>query len=120
MNYALVDICFLICELFSFMVKFHQFRSKFFFMGEIVKKLLLLLLSREKFLRIGKLNELILAALRLFRTLVGTKEEFYIRIILKNDVLNHVFDFCLGTSSFNNLMNSACLEFFEFIRKVII
>jgi protein phosphatase-4 regulatory subunit 3 len=88
-------------------------------MGEIVKKLLLLLLSRETFLRIGKLYNIIQAALRLFRTLVGTKEEFYIRIILKNDVLNHVFDFCLGTKSFNNLMNSACLEFFEFIRKVL-
>lgn len=53
MNPSLVDICFLNCELFSFMVKFHQFRSKFFFMGDIVKKLLLLLLSRETFLRIG-------------------------------------------------------------------
>lgn len=54
MDASLVDICFLECELFSFMVKSHQFRSKFFFMGDIMKKFLLLLLSRESFLRIGK------------------------------------------------------------------
>lgn len=92
------------------MVKNHQFRSKFFFMGDITKKLLLLLKSRDTYIR--------LAALRVFRACVGTKDEFYVRILLKNEVLAHVMETLRDTESRYNLLNSACLEFLEFLRKV--
>ncbi len=104
------DICFHICELLSFMVKSHQFRSKFFFMGDITKKLLILLKSRETYIR--------LASLRVFRSCVGTKDEFYVRILLKNDVLVHIMETLRETEERYNLLNSACLEFLEFVRKV--
>jgi protein phosphatase-4 regulatory subunit 3 len=46
------------------------------------------------------------------------KDEFYNRHLLKNDVFGPILDMFKSTKEKYNLLNSACLEFFEFIKKV--
>ncbi|KAJ3376753.1 Platinum sensitivity protein [Lobulomyces angularis] len=70
---------------------------------------LLLLKCKESYIR--------LSALRFFRTCVGMKDEFYNRHLLKLDIFGPIIQAFNETKSKYNLFNSACLEFFEFIRK---
>ncbi|KAF9353030.1 Platinum sensitivity protein [Mortierella sp. AD094] len=68
----------------------------------------------EKF--VSPLLELSDAALRFFRTCVGLNDEFYNRYLIKNNIFQYIVDALLSTHNRNNLLNSACIEFFEFIR----
>ncbi|KAF9929168.1 Platinum sensitivity protein [Mortierella alpina] len=65
---------------------------------------------------VSPLLELSEAALRFFRTCIGLNDDFYHRYLLKCNVIHHVVDLLLSTGNKNNLLNSACIEFFEFIR----
>ncbi|KAF9961574.1 Platinum sensitivity protein [Mortierella alpina] len=65
---------------------------------------------------VSPLLELTEAALRFFRTCIGLNDDFYHRYLLKCNVIHHVVDLLLSTGNKNNLLNSACIEFFEFIR----
>ena len=99
-----------LCDLFCYFVQHHSFRIKYFFLGNsVVMKALLLLYSHEK--------HLVLAALRFFRGFVGMKDEFYNRYIVKNQLMEHVLEAFRRNGSRNNLLNSAILELFDFIRK---
>lgn len=60
------------------------------------------------------------ASLRVFRTCIGTMDEFFRHLMLKQDIIGKVFSILLQTNGKNNMLNSACLEFFEYIRKVIV
>ncbi|KAF8931555.1 Platinum sensitivity protein [Dissophora ornata] len=55
-------------------------------------------------------------ALKLFRTCIGTSDDFYHRYLIKHNVVEYIIDLLLETGRKNNLVNSVCLEFFEFIR----
>ncbi|ORX94442.1 DUF625-domain-containing protein [Basidiobolus meristosporus CBS 931.73] len=102
--------CSLLCELLCFAVRSHSFRSKYFILSSnIFLKIITLFRSREKHLKLG--------VLRFFRTCIGLRDEFYNRFIVKHDLFKPVVDLLLATEGKNNLMNSACLELFEFIRK---
>ncbi|KAG0025505.1 Platinum sensitivity protein [Podila clonocystis] len=91
------------------MVRSHSFRSKYYVLSSgIVAKMCLLFKNRDQHLR--------LCALRFFRTCIGLNDEFYIRYLVKHNVAQHVVDLLLSTNNKNNLLNSACIEFFEYIR----
>ncbi|KAK9718188.1 Platinum sensitivity protein, variant 2 [Basidiobolus ranarum] len=106
-----LTLCYLLCELLCFFVRLHSFRSKYFVLSSnIFTKIVTLFKSREKHLKLG--------ALRFFRTCIGLKDEFYNRFIVKHDLFRPIVDLFLATDGKNNLTNSACLELFEFIRKV--
>ncbi|KAF9907190.1 Platinum sensitivity protein [Linnemannia zychae] len=62
------------------------------------------------------LLELTEVALRFFRTCVGLNDDFYHRYLIKHNVMQHIMDMLLATGNKNNLINSACIEFFDFIR----
>lgn len=49
---------------------------------------------------------------------MGTNDEFYRRLLLKQDSFGPIFTMLLETKGQNNVLNSACLEFFDYIRKV--
>ncbi|KAL1922571.1 uncharacterized protein VTP21DRAFT_10110 [Calcarisporiella thermophila] len=99
-----------LCELLSFMIRQHTFRSKYFILSSnLLLKVALLLRSREKHLK--------LAALRVLRTCVGLMDEFYNRHIKKNNLLEPVVVAFIENGNRSNLLNSASLELFEFIRK---
>ncbi|KAF9356371.1 Platinum sensitivity protein [Mortierella sp. AD094] len=56
------------------------------------------------------------AALKFFRSCIGLNDEFYCTILIKNNVIGHILDVLFENGHKNNLVNSICLEFFEYIR----
>ncbi|KAG0008963.1 Platinum sensitivity protein [Entomortierella chlamydospora] len=56
------------------------------------------------------------AALKFFRSCIGLNDEFYCTILIKNNVIGHIIDVLFEDGHKNNLVNSICLEFFEYIR----
>ncbi|KAI8600482.1 component of IIS longevity pathway SMK-1-domain-containing protein [Dissophora ornata] len=104
-----ITLCENICHILSFMIRQHSFRSKYYVLSSgIIQKLSLLLKNRDQHLR--------LMALKLFRTCIGTSDDFYHRYLIKHNVVEYIIDLLLETGRKNNLVNSVCLEFFEFIR----
>ncbi|KAI8603016.1 component of IIS longevity pathway SMK-1-domain-containing protein [Dissophora ornata] len=102
-------LCENICQILSFMVRHHSFRSKYYVLSSgVVGKVCLLLKNRDQHLR--------LSALRFFRTCIGLNDEFYHRYLIKHNIIQHIVDALLSTHNKNNLLNSACIEFFDFIR----
>ncbi|RIA89944.1 component of IIS longevity pathway SMK-1-domain-containing protein [Glomus cerebriforme] len=113
LTYDKATLAFHICELLSFLVKQHTYRSKDFLLSsKISLKVVELLRCREGTVK--------LAALRFIRACIGTKdyEIVYRHFINKEkDIFGHIVRALLATKGKDNLINSACLEFFEFIRK---
>ncbi|KAJ1562283.1 Platinum sensitivity protein [Nowakowskiella sp. JEL0078] len=104
------QLCHFVCELLCYMIQYHSYRSKYFVMGTVVlNKTALLLKSKVTYVR--------LSALRVFRKCIGMKDEFYNRHLVKIEVLPLIFENFLEIGSKNTLLNSAFLDFFEFIRK---
>ena len=100
-----------LCDLLCFFVRSHSFRAKAFLLSSsLPSKVAILLHSRAKHLK--------LAALRFFRTSIGVKDEFYNRHFVKANLWTPIMNVLLETRGRNNLINSACLELFDFIRKV--
>lgn len=58
----------------------------------------------------------LLVALKFFRTLVSLQDTFYQAILTHNNTFGLIIDIVYETMPRDNLLNSACLELFEFIR----
>ena len=56
-------------------------------------------------------------ALKFFRTCAGLKDEFYDKELMQNDIFAPVLDIIYETLPRDNLLNSACLELFEYVRR---
>ena len=99
-----------VCELLCFCVAKHSYRIKYFILrNNILHKVLKLAAQRDKCL--------VLAAVRFFRQCIGLKDEFYNRYIIKNKCFEPVVVQLLKNRTRDNLLHSAILELFEFIRK---
>lgn len=99
-----------LCELLCFFVKMHSFRSKFFILSSNIScKMAFLFTFPQKYIR--------LASLRYFRTCIGLNDEFYSRHFIKNNLFSHILTVYMETNRYDNLLSSACLEFFDVIRK---
>ena len=59
-------------------------------------------------------------ALRFMRRIIGLKDEFYNRYIMKNFLFEPVVKAFLNNGARYNLMNSAIIEMFEYVRVVSI
>ena len=59
----------------------------------------------------------ILAALKFFRTCIGLQEDFYNKQIMQNHLFEPILNILYDTMPRDNLLNSACLELFEFIKR---
>lgn len=57
-------------------------------------------------------------ALRFMRRIIGLKDEFYNRYITKGNLFEPVINALLDNGTRYNLLNSAVIELFEFIRVV--
>ncbi|KAJ1989298.1 Platinum sensitivity protein [Dimargaris cristalligena] len=98
----------LVCELLTFCIRQHSFRSRFFVLsGTVVEQLGLLLTARVKHIQ--------LAALRFFRACVGTTDNFVIRYLIRKGILERIMVLFDQNKGRYNLLNSACLDFFEFV-----
>lgn len=73
----------------------------------------------EKVLRLLKRKErwLVVAGVRFLRTCIGTKDDFYMRHLTKNSLLDPVMHVFFENGDRYNLLNSAVLELVDFIRR---
>ncbi|CAO3571329.1 unnamed protein product [Mortierella alpina] len=97
-----------VCHIMSFIVRQHSYRSRNFILSnDFVQQTCLLLKNRDRHLR--------LVALKFLRTCIGLKDEDYNGHLIELGVFTNVMDLFLATQNRNNLVNSVCLEFFDFI-----
>ncbi|XP_077443576.1 serine/threonine-protein phosphatase 4 regulatory subunit 3 isoform X3 [Stigmatopora argus] len=99
----------LILELLTFCVEQHTYHIKNYIINkDILRRVLVLTASQHAFLA--------LCALRFMRRLIGLKDEFYNRYIMRNFLFEPVVKAFLKNGSRYNLMNSAIIEMFEYVR----
>ncbi|GFS08100.1 serine/threonine-protein phosphatase 4 regulatory subunit 3 [Elysia marginata] len=101
--------CQLISELLTFCVEHHTYHIKNYVISKnVLNRVLVLLKSRHSFL--------VLCALRFCRKIVGLKEEVYNKYIIKENCFRPIVDAFLANGDRYNLINSAMIELFEFIK----
>ncbi|XP_022174234.1 serine/threonine-protein phosphatase 4 regulatory subunit 3A isoform X1 [Myzus persicae] len=98
-----------ILELLTFCVEHHAYHIKTCILNkDLLKRVLVLMKSAHKFLVLG--------ALRFMRKIVALKDEFYNRYIMKGCLFGPVIDCLLDNNGRYNLLDSAIIELFEFIK----
>lgn len=99
----------LILDLLTFCIEHHTFHIKNYIINkDLLRRVLLLLKSRHRFLA--------LCALRFMRKIIGLKDDFYCRYIIKGSLFKPVVEAFLANGNRYNLLNSAIIELFEFIK----
>jgi hypothetical protein len=99
-----------ICDILAFCIVHHTYRIKNFLLRQnVVENVVNLATIRDK--------PLTLAVIRFFRAFVGMKDDFYNRHIIKHELFGPILSVFLQNGSKYNLLNSAVLELFDFIRK---
>ncbi|KAI9723538.1 MAG: Platinum sensitivity protein [Chrysothrix sp. TS-e1954] len=97
-------------EILCFFLRQHHYRSKYFILSEgLHSRVAQLLTCPEKHLK--------LVAIKYFRTCIGIQDEFHLRQIKDHRLLEPVLNLIIATMPRDNLLNSACLELFEYIRR---
>ncbi|KAF1990966.1 DUF625-domain-containing protein [Aulographum hederae CBS 113979] len=97
-------------EVLCFFIRCHSFRSKYFILSEgLAVRVAQLMSCPEKHL---KLN-----ALKYFRTCIGLHDEFHNRQMIQHRLFEPIMNILYETMPKDNLLNSACLELFEFIKR---
>lgn len=104
-----VQLLSLILELLTFCVEHHTYHIKNYILHkDLLRRILVLMKSRHTFLVLG--------ALRFMRKIVGLKDEFYNRYIIKGNLFAPVIDALVKNNGRYNMMDSAICELFEHIR----
>ncbi|KAF2201789.1 DUF625-domain-containing protein [Delitschia confertaspora ATCC 74209] len=97
-------------EVLCFFIRQHSYRSKYFIQQEnLACRVAQLMQCPAKHLK--------LTALKYFRTSVGLHDDFHTSQIIKNRLFEPILQILFETMPRNNLLNSACLELFEFIKR---
>ncbi|KAF2400619.1 DUF625-domain-containing protein [Trichodelitschia bisporula] len=97
-------------EVLWYFVRQHSLRSRGFLEQEnLSARVAQLMQCPEKHLK--------LTALKYFRVCIGLHDPFYSRQITANRLFEPVLDIVDQTMARDNLLNSACLELFEFIKR---
>ncbi|KFA77926.1 hypothetical protein S40288_02499 [Stachybotrys chartarum IBT 40288] len=97
-------------ELLCFFVRHHHRFSRYFLMEhDVTQRITQFFRCEEKYLQ--------LLAVRFFRSLVGMQEEFYTQHLKEKAIFGSVLDVIISTLPRDNLLCSASIELFEFIRK---
>lgn len=96
-----------IVQLLTFCVETHSYHSRVYIINKN-------LLSRAVVLLSSKFSHLVLATIKLIRRIIGIKEDGFMNYIIKHNILSPVGDL-LGKTKKYNMINSACLELFNFI-----
>ncbi|KAK1171263.1 serine/threonine-protein phosphatase 4 regulatory subunit 3 isoform X1 [Acipenser oxyrinchus oxyrinchus] len=108
-NFQTAQLLALILELLTFCVEHHTYHIKNYIMNkDLLRRVLVLMNSKHTFLA--------LCALRFMRRIIGLKDEFYNRYIIKGNLFEPVINALLDNGTRYNLMNSAIIELFEFIK----
>ncbi|NWW68905.1 P4R3B phosphatase, partial [Ifrita kowaldi] len=108
-NYQTAEILALVLELLSFCVERHKYHMKIYVINkDLLRRTLVLMKSKHKFLA--------LCALRFMRRIIGLKDELYNRYITLGNLFEPVVNAVLDNRNRCNLLKSALMELFEFIR----
>lgn len=112
MNFSVhqVSLFIYLIEILCFFVRQHTHHSKYFVLSEkLGQRIAQLLSSPEKYLR--------LTALKFFRNLIGLQDEFYNQQMTQGKLFEPILNLVVETMPRDNLLNSAALEFFDFIKR---
>ena len=97
-------------DVLSFFVRQHSFKSKLFILSEnLHSRVAQLLACPQKYMK--------LTALKWFRTCIGLQDEFHNRQMIQNSLFDPILGLVEETMPRDNLLNSACLELFEYIKR---
>ncbi|KAH7035264.1 component of IIS longevity pathway SMK-1-domain-containing protein [Microdochium trichocladiopsis] len=97
-------------EILCFFVRQHPYRCRNLILRhDMIPRITQLLGAQEKFLK--------LVAIRFLRQLVVVPDEFYLQHLIKSNAIGALFDLLEALLPRDNLLTSACLEFFDVIRK---
>lgn len=108
-DYHTVQILGLVLELLSFCVEHHTYHVRnCILQKDLLRRILVLMKSSHTFLVLG--------ALRFLRKIIALKDDFYYRHIVKGNLLAPVVDAFIKNNGRYNLLESAILELFEFIK----
>jgi hypothetical protein len=98
-----------IIELLCLCVRNHAYKMKYFIMRNNLLSTCVSILDRKE-------RHLYLSVMKLLRTVITTKEDFYLRHIVKGDLLKEIFHLLEKNASKDNLITSTIVELVEFIR----
>ncbi|OJJ58271.1 hypothetical protein ASPSYDRAFT_153321 [Aspergillus sydowii CBS 593.65] len=97
-------------DILTFFVRQHLYRCRNVIQNEgLAAHITQLLRVPQKHLK--------LTALKFFRTLLSLQDTFYQALMTHNDTFGLILDIVYETMPRDNLLNSACLELFEFIKR---
>ncbi|KAJ2215220.1 Platinum sensitivity protein [Coemansia sp. RSA 487] len=97
-----------LCETLSTMVRRHGYRARSFVFSSNISKSVCMLLA-------AKHGHLKLAALRFIRSCIGLHDEAYNKYFISNRLFDPIVALYVESRSRDNLIASACREFFNFI-----
>ncbi|KAI9731139.1 MAG: Platinum sensitivity protein [Cirrosporium novae-zelandiae] len=99
-------------DILNYFIRQHMYRSRFLMVEEgLASRVAQILTAPQKHLK--------LMALKFFRTLVQLSDPFYVTLLITTTppIFSLVLDIVTETMPRDNLLNSSCLEFFEFIKR---
>ncbi|PLB53648.1 DUF625 domain protein [Aspergillus steynii IBT 23096] len=97
-------------DILTFFVRQHLYRTRNVIHNEaLAPRIAQLLKVPQKHLK--------LTALKFFRTLISLQDTFYQALMTHNNTFGLILDIVYETMPRDNLLNSACLELFEFIKR---
>eukprot|EP00072_Mus_musculus_P076170 XP_111973.7 PREDICTED: putative SMEK homolog 3 [Mus musculus] len=109
-DYQNAQLLEVILEILTFCVQCHSmYIKKYILSNNLLSRILVLMNSKHTFL--------ILCALRFMRKMIGLKDETYNLYIIKNNLFEPVVNVFMCNGTRYNMLNSAIIELFEFIRQ---
>ena len=97
-------------EILTYFVRSHPMRSRHFVLSEKLPARVAQLLQVSQ-------KPLKLTAQKFFRICVSLQDQFYANQMIKNATFDSILDIVIQSMPRDNLLNSACLEMFEFIKR---
>ncbi len=97
-------------EILTFFVRQHSLRSRHFVLSENLSARVAQLLTVPQ-------KPLKLTALKFFRNCISLQDQFYAGQVTSYNTFDLILDIVIETMPRDNLLNSACLELFEFIKR---
>ena len=121
----------LILDFVTFCIEHHTYHMRnFLYKKDLLRRVLVLLKSKHQYLQLSKCEERkflllqrknlsdISGALRFFRKIIGLRDEQYNLTIVVNNLFAPIVDAFKKNKRRYNLLNSAIIELFEYIRQV--
>ena len=97
-------------EVLCFFVRQHTYKSKLFILAEnLHARVAQLLACPQRYMK--------LMALKWFRICIGLQDEFHNRQLIQHGLFEPILNIVYETMPRDNLLNSACLELFEYIKR---